>query len=68
MSHVDTIREIVAEHMTPEAPVARALTAAADALDADIRGLEAAVEQVEDLQDRVVKLEDEALPRDVEIP
>jgi hypothetical protein len=48
--YVDTIREIVAGHMTPEAPLAKALTATADALDAQIRGLEAVVERVENLE------------------
>lgn len=51
------IREQVEGHMTPEAPLARALTASADALDALARGLAATVERLE-------RLEGEVLPRD----
>lgn len=53
MAYVDVIREIVEEHMTPDAPIAKALTAVADAIDADIRGLEAVVERIETLEERM---------------
>jgi hypothetical protein len=55
----ETIRALVAEHMTPEAPLAEALSAAADGIDAAIRGLEAAIERIEVLEEHV-------LPRDPE--
>jgi polyhydroxyalkanoate synthesis regulator phasin len=60
MSYVDQIRMLVEEHMTPEAPLARAMTAAADGLDAQIRGLEAAIERIETLEERIEDLSAEA--------
>jgi hypothetical protein len=61
MQHIDAIRKQVAENMSPDAPLAIALTNTADALEVQLRGLEAVVERVEQLEEQV-------LPSEVEIP
>jgi hypothetical protein len=61
MLHIDAIRKQVAENMSPDAPLAIALTNTANALEVQLRGLEAVIERVETLEEQV-------LPREVDVP
>jgi hypothetical protein len=57
MQEIERLRAIIQEHLLAGTPLADALAAVADQLEATLRGLDALAEQVEELQAAV-------LPRD----